>query len=162
MRLLLGLLVLGGLCLLAANWQENLRSAALETRRLERGIPSHAVPEVNGTDGWATLVLGTPSGAEPIAPQVSPKNPPVIQIPIRGVAIPANAPTVSSPPTLQADQEHTVVKGDSLSRICEKHYGTSRSSVIKALARYNGLGSANQIQLGATLLLPDLDLLLED
>jgi hypothetical protein len=71
MRGLLGLLILGGLCLLAANWQENLRSQALETRRLEHGIPSHEMPMVNGEDGWSTLVLGTPSGAPSIAPDIS-------------------------------------------------------------------------------------------
>jgi hypothetical protein len=32
--------------------------------------------------------------------------------------------------------------------------------VLEALTRYNGLGSPNQIRTGATLLLPDLDLLL--
>ena len=48
MRLLLGLLILGGLFLVAANWQENLRSSVLKTRRLERGIPSHVDTTVNG------------------------------------------------------------------------------------------------------------------
>ena len=58
MRLLLGLLILGGLFLVAANWQENLRSSVLKTRQLERGIPSHVDTTVNGEDGWTTLVLG--------------------------------------------------------------------------------------------------------
>ena len=53
-----------------------------------------------------------------------------------------------------------IAPGDSLSRICEQHYGTSRLEVLEALAHYNGLRSANQIRTGATLLLPDRDRLL--
>ncbi len=156
MRGLLGLLILGGLCLLAANWQENLRSQALETRQLERGIPSQEMPLVNGEDGWSTLVLGTPSGATSIAPDIStPK-----EIVPSDTTIPPSTPVQPPPPPPQADRKLVIAPGDTLSRICEQHYDTSRLAVVEALARYNGLGSANQIRTGAILLLPDFDLLL--
>lgn len=157
MRLLLGLLILGGLFLVAANWQENLRSSVLKTRRLERGIPSHVDTMVNGEDGWTTLVLGAPSGAESIRPKDAAPPVPIIPDPTPDSVIPQ-----PPPPTIQPDQERTIAPGDSLSRICEQHYGTSRPRLVQALARYNGLSSPNQIRVGATLLLPDLDLLQGD
>ena len=157
MRLLLGLLILGGLFLVAANWQENLRSSVLKTRRLERGIPSHVDPTVNGQDGWTTLVLGAPSGAKSIRPKNAAPPESIIQGPTPEPVTPQPLP-----PTIQPDQERTIAPGDSLSRICEQHYGTSRPRLVQALARYNDLSSPNQIRVGATLLLPDLDLLLVD
>ena len=157
MRLLLGLLILGGLFLVAANWQENLRSSVLKTRRLERGIPSHVDPTVNGEDGWTTLVLGAPSGAKSIRPKNAAPPESIIQGPTPEPVTPQPLP-----PTIQPDQERTIAPGDSLSRICEQHYGTSRPRLVQALARYNGLSSPNQIRVGATLLLPDLDLLQGD
>ncbi|MAE46650.1 MAG: hypothetical protein CMJ86_07140 [Planctomycetes bacterium] len=155
-RGLLGLLILSGLCLLAANWQENLRSQALKTRRLERGIPSHEEPQVNGEDGWSTLVLGTPSGATSIAPDKS--APKEVEPP--ATKVPASIPIQPPAPEFKVDRKLVIAPGDSLSRICEQHYGTSRLEVLEALARYNGLRSANQIRTGATLLLPDRDRLL--
>ena len=157
MRLLLGLLILGGLFLVAANWQENLRSSVLKTRRLERGIPSHVDTTVNGQDGWATLVLGAPSGAKSIRPKNAAPPESIIQGPTPEPVTPQPLP-----PTIQPDQERTIAPGDSLSRICEQHYGTSRPRLVQALALYNSLSSPNQIRVGATLLLPDLDLLQGD
>ena len=157
MRLLLGLLILGGLFLVAANWQENLRSSVLKTRRLERGIPSHVDTTVNGQDGWATLVLGAPSGAKSIRHKNAAPPESIIQGPTPEPVTPQPLP-----PTIQPDQERRIAPGDSLSRICEQHYGTSRPRLVQALARYNGLSSPNQIPVGATLLLPDLDLLQGD
>jgi nucleoid-associated protein YgaU len=157
MRLLLGLLILGGLFLVAANWQENLRSSVLKTRRLERGIPSHGDPPDNGEDGWATLVLGAPSGAKSIRPKNAAPPESITRDPAPEPVTPQPLP-----PTIQPDQERTIAPRDSLSRICEQHYGTSRPRLVQALARYNGLSSPNQIRVGATLLLPDLDLLQGD
>jgi nucleoid-associated protein YgaU len=157
MRLLLGLLILGGLFLVAANWQENLRSSVLKTRRLERGIPSHVDTTVNGEDGWATLVLGAPSGAKSIRPKNAAPPESIIQGPTPEPVTPQPLP-----PTIQPDQERRIAPGDSLSRICEQHYGTSRPRLVQALALYNSLSSPNQIRVGATLLLPDLDLLQGD
>jgi nucleoid-associated protein YgaU len=157
MRLLLGLLILGGLFLVAANWQENLRSSVLKTRRLERGIPSHVDTTVNGQDGWTTLVLGAPSGAKSIRPKNAAPPESIIQGPTPEPVTPQPLP-----PTIQPDQERTIAPGDSLSRICEQHYGTSRPRLVQALALYNSLSSPNQIRVGATLLLPDLDLLQGD
>ena len=157
MRLLLGLLILGGLFLVAANWQENLRSSVLKTRRLERGIPSHVDTTVNGEDGWATLVLGAPSGAKSIRPKNAAPPESIIQGPTPEPVTPQPLP-----PTIQPDQERRIAPDDSLSRICEQHYGTSRPRLVQALALYNSLSSPNQIRVGATLLLPDLDLLQGD
>ena len=101
-------------------------------------------------------MLGTPSGATSIAPDISaPK-----EIVPSDPTIPPSAPAQPPLPTLQEDRELVIAPGDSLSRICEQHYGTSRQSVVEALARYNGLGSPNRIRTGAILLLPDFDRLL--
>jgi nucleoid-associated protein YgaU len=162
MRLLLGLLILGGLFLVAANWQENLRSSVLKTRRLERGIPSHVDTTVNGEDGWATLVLGAPSGAKSIPPKNAAPPESITREPAPGAPNPESVTPQPLPPTIQPDQERRIAPGDSLSRICEQHYGTSRPRLVQALALYNSLSSPNQIRVGATLLLPDLDLLQGD
>jgi nucleoid-associated protein YgaU len=51
--------------------------------------------------------------------------------------------------------------GQSLSVICQQHYGSARPGIVKALATYNGLSSPDKIRKGQTLHLPGIDKLLE-
>ena len=38
--------------------------------------------------------------------------------------------------------------GQTLSKICEAHYGTSSRGLVAALARYNGLANADALSVG--------------
>jgi nucleoid-associated protein YgaU len=53
-----------------------------------------------------------------------------------------------------------VTSGDSLSSLCQSHYGTSRLEVVQALALYNKLKDPNQLREGQSLSLPPIDRLL--
>lgn len=53
------------------------------------------------------------------------------------------------------DLELVVRSGQTLSEIAQDHYGTSRPSLVLALARYNGLEDPDRVRVGATIRLPD-------
>ncbi len=53
------------------------------------------------------------------------------------------------------DLELVVRSGQTLSEIAQEHYGTSRPSLVLALARYNGLEDPDRVRVGATIRLPD-------
>ncbi|MCP3918298.1 MAG: LysM peptidoglycan-binding domain-containing protein [bacterium] len=144
MRALLGLLVLGGIFVLAATWQDR-RTAELRRQRAHRfGIPD---AEAQVDDGWSTLVLGNPSGAEPLAPLEA--------------APPEDTPDPDTwdPPAYQPDYRYVVAKNDVLGVICQRHYDSARKELVDAIAAYNELKNANDIGEGQVLLLPDEELL---
>ena len=153
MRTLLGLLILGGLFLMAAAWQRNQTEELRAERSQRYGIPEDPAGE---EPGWDTLVLGRPSGAQPI-PSAERQDPAWENWTDPDVATQSEA----QPPVLQ-EYRYEVQSGDVLSRICAKHYGTSRASLVNAVAHYNGLGSPDAIRAGKIILLPDPELLEEE
>ncbi|MEM6674952.1 MAG: hypothetical protein AAF726_19035 [Planctomycetota bacterium] len=152
MRALLGLLILGSLFVMAASWQNRTTSELRERRERRYGIPSDsvAVPE-----GWGRLVLGRPSGAEPIP---APEPPPAeALLPAADVAPPDEG---APPPTYAPDFEYTVQPTDVLGEICQRFYEVRPlAKVIEAVATYNDLDDANSIRAGDVLLLPDPEVL---
>jgi len=153
MRTFLGLLILGGLFLMAAAWQRNQTEELRAERSQRYGIPQDPS---RTEDGWDSLVLGRPSGAEPIpsAEQLEPA--------WENWTDPDDDPGSDAPPPVSQEYRYEVQSGDVLSRICAKHYGTSRASLVDAVAHYNGLSSPDAIRAGKILLLPDPGLLEEE
>ncbi len=152
MRTLLGLLILGGLFLMAATWQRN-QTEELRAQRSQRyGIPQDPAGQ---EPGWDTLVLGRPSGAEPI-PSPAPLGRAWENWTDTGDDTQGDERLIVS-----QEYRYEVQSGDVLSRICARHYGTSRASLVNAVAHYNGLGSPDAIRAGKILLLPDPALLEE-
>lgn len=153
MRALLGLLVLGGLCLLAATWQQGHSRARARAREQRHGLvdPAERDPE------WSLLVLGRASGAPPI-PGAEPPSPRAEEEP--AWTAPGEEEPDGAPPSRYApDYRYVVQRGDVLSVICQHHYGTARQPLVQAVARYNALEDVDGIRAGATLLLPDRALL---
>ena len=144
MRALVPLIVLGSLLILAGEWQSRNAGTAGVPRETPRG-PGAVVAEAE--DGWSLLVLGRPSGAEPLRrPE-----------PTRTVDEPTG--TVSPPtplPVIPSDTRYVVQPNDVLGVICQTHYDVRPlSSVIEAVAAYNDLPSVDSIRSGDVLLLPD-------
>ncbi|QDU85840.1 hypothetical protein Pla163_29810 [Planctomycetes bacterium Pla163] len=72
----------------------------------------------------------------------------------------AEPPAPESEPPLELrtfpdDFEIRVERNLTLGEIAQAHYGTSRPSVVKALAAYNGLDDPNKLRAGRTLRVPD-------
>lgn len=68
------------------------------------------------------------------------------------------ATNVEPPLELRAfpdDFEVRVARNLTLGEIAQAHYGTSRPTVVKALATYNGLDDPNKLRAGQTLRVPD-------
>jgi hypothetical protein len=160
MRALLGLLLLGGLFLAAATWQDRATKRLREQRAREYGVPEDAESRKHARAGWSELVLGRPSGADPLAradvgapeaPGSSPQDPPADSPPG-----PAKNPGRYAP-----DFEYVVRPNDVLGVICQKHYGKGRlREIVPAVALYNDLSSPDGIVAGKVILLPDIALLL--
>ena len=92
--------------------------------------------------GWARVVLGGPSGAEPLV------DPTLV----------APAPRVR---TSLPDFELVVRPGQVLSRIVREHYGHAATWLVEALTDYNGLTDPNALDIGRTLYLPEIEKLTE-
>lgn len=152
MRALLGLLVLGGLFVVAASWQESHTERLRAQRSREFGLPSAGEAH---DDSWCTLVLGRKSGAEPIP------TPDPAELAYAEPAPSADAAAAEPEPSFEPDYRYEVQKNDVLGKICQRHYGTARPRLVDAVARYNELASANDIRAGQILLLPDRELLEE-
>jgi phage tail protein X len=141
MRVLLGLAVLLSLFVMAASWQGRWTDGIRRARDTEHGAPDQtAVSDA----GWTTLVIGLPSGAEPVAPVHVETDVPE--------AVPEE---LAEPVGFVGDFEYTVRPGDVLGRICDAHYSTAAKNVVAAVAAYNGLSSPDQIRVGQVLALPD-------
>ena len=150
MRTLLGLLILGGLFLMAATWQRNQTKELRAERSQRYGIPED--PSAR-EPGWDTLVLGRPSGAQPIPSPAQPESA------WENWADLDHDTRADERPFVSQEFRYEVQSGDVLSRICAQHYGTSRASLVDAVAHYNGLSSPDAIRAGKILLLPDPGLL---
>ena len=150
MRTLLPLLVLGTLLILAGEWQSRNRTAPRVPG--EEGRQDMGAAEMGGD--WDLLVLGRPSGAEPLRrPEAPPPAP-------YGTG---DSPTQPPARPVSSDTRYVVQPNDALGLICQSHYDVRPlSSVIKAVAEYNDLDSVDSIKSGDVLLLPDPAVLFQD
>ena len=147
MRALLLLLALASAFGLAALWQSQHLDGLNRRREVAAQVADGALSETPSGPvhaGRAVLTLGAPSGAAPLEE-------------------PAPAPVADAGefelPDLP-DFELVVQPGQTLSQICEAHYGTAASSLVRALADYNGLADLDSLGVGDALLLPEIDKLL--
>lgn len=163
MRALLGLMLLGGLFLIAAGWQRGRTRDLREQREQQHGLPSlpRTASSQLGAD-WSLLVLGVVSGAEPIPGSIE-SNPadPTDQGLNPDPLQPGSEPYTEPPLPFGPDYRYEVQAGDFLGKICDRHYGTSRHALVDAVARYNGLPSPDAVRAGDTLVLPDRARLVE-
>jgi nucleoid-associated protein YgaU len=149
---------------LAAWWQsrriDRLRRESELAQKLRDGelgeTSSGIVPQ-----GWGVVVVGRPSGAEPIGGERGEVED-AVEYEDATEARPDSAPaSAATPPALDpaslADFELTVAPGHSLSEIAKEHYGTASGAVVGALARYNGLTDADRLTAGQRLLLPPIE-----
>lgn len=182
MRALIGLLILGALFVMAASWQ-NRTTAELQSRRTLRYAAPADAAETDSAD-WSRLVLGRPSGSEPLplpspAPETTsgyldaagyeadsaPGNE-------AGAGQPSSAPPggmartsmeATVAPRFARDFEYIVRPNDSLGVICQKHYEERPLiKLVEAVALYNDLKSPDAIRAGDTILLPDAAVLFPD
>jgi nucleoid-associated protein YgaU len=73
------------------------------------------------------------------------------------VAAPAPKRSGSTPAAPASASEWIVEPGQSLSRICATRYGSSRLDLVTAVARHNGLASADLVREGQRLDLPPVE-----
>ncbi|MEM9380311.1 MAG: LysM domain-containing protein [Planctomycetota bacterium] len=165
MRAILGLLILGSLFAAAASWQNRTTSQLRDRRAMRYGIPSDSIA---GPEGWGRLVLGRPSGAEPLPlPEPAPRYDGADGYPPqdpdgRGPAGQDGRGSstdltkdLGQQTIIPADFEYTVQPNDVLSVICQKHYDyRPLPQVVEAIARYNDLKSPDAIRSGNVLYLP--------
>lgn len=153
MRFLILLLALACLFGIAMLWQADRIATAkakqAEARRIAAGDAAHTEVGVV-QDGWGVLLVGRPAGEAGRAPAEGSNVPKdaggggsETQVPV--------APPIANEP---ADVAYVVGPGMSLSKIAAAQYGTSNKALVDALARYNGLASADALQAGVTLKLP--------
>lgn len=139
MKFGIGILLLLGLLVAAVLMQRNLRSKALEERaRAREGVEYEA--------GWGRVIVGAPSGAPPAG-----SNP-----------TPPAAPQATTPKAAPREFRLTVQSGQSLSKICQEHYGSARAEWVNRLAQYNQLSSPADLKAGQELRLPPLETLLAE
>ena len=151
MRVFLGLIVLLSMFLMAAFWQKGYTRRLQEQRDIEQGYSVHST---SADDRWVKLVLGRPSGAEPLAAPIHLQGTPPDPAPVD--------PGVPAPPTetdIEPDVTYVVQSNDVLGTICQERYGTANPKVIDAVALYNDLKDPNDLDLGQTLALPSLEVL---
>jgi nucleoid-associated protein YgaU len=144
---------------LAGLWQsrrltrlEHERALAFRVQEGELGATPSGLLEA----GTGVVVVGRPSGTEPIAAAPTPsveEAPPVLP----ESEPPAPASVVEPQPL--ADFELAVQPGQTLSSIVREHYGSSSQSLVRALATYNGLNDENALEIGRKLKLPSADAL---
>lgn len=160
MRAVLGLVILGALCLGAAQWQGRLTRSAQEQREARAGIPLPGAQHVPGEEGWAVLVLGAESRAPRLADLARSAGAPEPAAPppaasSREAPTPIAAQSPPPPPAMAPLRTHRVKRGETLGQICIQAYGTQKGGLPLALARFNGLDDPGQIREGQDLLLPD-------
>lgn len=131
-------------------------------------------PSGPATAGWGSVIVRATTGRPP-TPIESPGEPDALgpQPTARRAPRPAGPDSVPGSTTpsdpiqvaIQVeseplpDLELVVRSGQTLSEIAQEHYGTSRPSLVLALARYNGLDDPDRVRVGATIRLPDRELL---
>lgn len=97
--------------------------------------------ERDGTgDVYATIYLRSYVSPEAVTTQVA--------------SATGNSGRTDSQPEEQAAQTYTVVRGDCLSVICRRYYGSGTAAWYNALARYNGISNPHLIFPGQVLTIP--------
>lgn len=159
MRFVLGALLLLALFALAKRWQEHWTTELRAER--ERTFVRQELPSDDRAPVLGRVVVGRQSGADAFEGTNA-----QIQIPgggaARGMASSPDRVPAPPPPQQSAVREFQLVvqRGQRLSDICRKHYGTSRGELVDALARYNQMADADHLREGQRLLLPPLESLL--
>jgi LysM repeat protein len=153
-RFLILVLALGCLFGLAALWQADRIATAKSNQVAARRIAAGEAAETEVgvvEDGWAVVLVGRPAGEggrahdeRSLVPTGTEEDESIV------VQEPATPPVANEP----ADLEYVVGPGMSLSKIAAEQYGTANKALVDALARYNGLASADALQAGVTLKLP--------
>lgn len=150
MRALIGLVVLGTLFVMAASWQSRMTSELRRDRSQRYNVADDSVP---GQEGWSRLVLGRPSGADPLL--VVESVAPTTTFSPRAVPRPVT-PDPEPAPRYRGDRVHRVRSNEVLGKICQEHYDVRPlEAVVEAVATYNELASPDDIREGQELLLPD-------
>jgi nucleoid-associated protein YgaU len=172
-KLLIGVLLLLVTFVAAAMWQRSWRAEAEMQRTLARSDEqrSRSVQSDEEREGWGRVIVGRPSGADP-APPIADR--PATQLPTSiptQNARPTTAEKTGSrpgqggtalPSSASSSETRIVVKsGETLSSLCQTHYGTSRPEVLQALALYNNLKDPNNLREGQSLAVPPLERLLD-
>jgi len=144
-------------------WQSGTMDRLLSEHAERRGV------RAGGTDdptraplpaGWGVVVLGDPSGAEPVEPvhaRGAARALPKSVRPGELLASPAEAARAWQELEARAlaDYEITVRAGMTLSQLARAHYGEASTAIVEALAHYNGLDSPDALEAGTTLRLPE-------
>jgi len=131
---------------LAALWQKDklheLQAARLEAAQVAEGTlaptPSGALPE-----GKGVVIVGRPSGAEPVF------------VPPTTTAHAADA--IPEPASSLAGFELEVMPGQTLSGIAQIVYGSAARTLILRLAEYNDLADPDDLSAGQTIWLPPIE-----
>ena len=158
--------ILVGLCLLfltfglAALWQ----GRTLDEMRRQRDAATQG--DEFGADarlpGWGQLVVGAPSGAEPVERPASmqerthsnaPTGPPS---PTPGSEDPGGVREFQ-PPRFPPPFELRIRSGQRLWSLLERHYDRVGPNLIADIAAYNGIPDPNVIEVGQLLHLPSLE-----
>ena len=148
MRALIGLVVLGTLFVMAASWQSRMTSELRGTDPSDTTWPTRPT----GEEGWSRLVLGRPSGADPLL--VVESVAPTTTFSPAGVPRPVTSRR-NRHPASAGDRVHRVRPNEVLGKICQEHYDVRPlAAVVEAVATYNDLASPDDIREGE-LLLPD-------
>lgn len=85
----------------------------------------------------------TPTPSQSVEPTEDPTEPVIVETP---------DPTPTPTPQAGTIQTHTVAKGDTISTIARKYYGTD--SLADELCTYNGITDPNKIQIGQKIKIP--------
>ncbi len=161
MRAVLGLLLLLALFGAASYWQGTWTAALREERDSLQRAPGNLEER---EDDWGTIVIGRPSGAdpvelpEPVSPAPGTAGRPQFKRTQPGAQQSPAAPE-STPAQVPADFEYLVPEGRVLSKICEEFYGSGRDPIPARVATHNGLASPDELRAGTTLKLPEWEVL---
>jgi nucleoid-associated protein YgaU len=172
-KLLVGVLLLIAAFAAAAIWQWNWRAEAEARRELARTSDDRSSPRSNvaAEEGWGRVIIGRPSGADPVAPSSEPlaradtsASPLDAQTPATRPASTPQQPTDTASgdsPAAPAGEARVVVQhGESLSSLCQTHYGTRRLELVQALAAYNHLKDPDRVREGQVVVMPPIERLI--
>ena len=114
-------------------------------------------------DGWGRVVIGAPSGVDPIE-RDAPSSNEDTTVEYEAPQPEQPAPTLSNqpPPRWPADLELVVRPGQSLSKIAAAEYGRATPDLVERLAKYNGMDNPNKLREGQVLYIPVKGTLLEE
>lgn len=157
MRVLLGLGLLLAVFAAVALFHDALQRHLASGREEARA----AGPDERVDNGWSRLVVGRPAEREP--PPGTGGAGPASAAMIVGPPTGASPEPAQAPPSSGADPRLpaiTVVRGQTLRQIALAHYGDAAAismADVAALARSNGLPSADRIEVGQVIRFPALD-----